>query len=190
MLANRTIVARARPIFAVVITVLCNPVAAGAAADSSSLPRVVYLMRHAEKPAERHDPHLSAAGIARAGKLPGYFPQLLGGQPLDVIFATGQSKNSNRPYETVVPLAGSLHLSIDQSYPNDSYGALAEAVRSRYAGKTVLISWHHGTIPALARALGAVTAPAKWPSASFNMIWKITYDPQGVAKLQQISEPF
>jgi broad specificity phosphatase PhoE len=195
MLADRTIVAGVRWIFVGIVAALftLNPLAASAAADPLNLPRVIYLMRHAEKPTEPHDPHLSAAGVARAGKLPGYFPGLLGnGRSLDFIFATGPSKNSNRPYETVVPLAGSLHLSVDQSFANSSYGALAEAIRSRgsYAGKTILISWHHGTLPALARALGAVSAPAKWPSSSFNMIWKLTYDSQGNARLEQIREPF
>jgi phosphohistidine phosphatase SixA len=195
MLANRTIVAAARLIFVFIIVALStlSPLSAGPAADSPNLPRVIYLMRHAEKPATRHDPHLSEAGIARAEKLPGYFPRLLGnGRSLDFIFATSRSKNSNRPYETVAPLATSLHLSVDQSFANASYGAIAEAIRSRgsYAGKAILISWHHGTLPAFARALGAVNAPAKWPSSSFNMIWKVTYDPQANARLEQIREPF
>ncbi len=157
---------------------------------STSLPRVVYLMRHADKPASAGDPHLSAAGVARAGKLPGYFPGLLGGQKLDAIFATSASKNSNRPVETATPLAASLNLPLNQSYGNRSYGALAGAIRSgSYAGKTILIVWHHGTMPALAGALGA-SAPGKWPSSSFGLIWKVTYNADGSASLQQIQEPF
>lgn len=162
---------------------------APAAVDRAALPRAVYLMRHAEKPASITDPHLSEAGVVRAKRLPGYIPGLTG--KLDYIFATAASKNSNRPFETVTPLAGSLNVSVNQSYSNRSYAALGAAVRSgSYAGKTILISWHHGTMPKLASALGATEAPAAWPESTFNMIWKITYNPDGSAKLQQIREPF
>jgi phosphohistidine phosphatase SixA len=158
-----------------------------------NVPRAIYLMRHAEKPDSSNDPHLSAAGVARADKLPGYFPTLLAdGQSVDYIFATKASKNSNRPVETITPLAESLRFPIDQSYANRSYRALAEAILSNgsYAQKTILIAWHHGTMPKLARALGARNVPKKWPGASFDMIWKLTYLPDGGASLQQIKEPF
>jgi phosphohistidine phosphatase SixA len=158
-----------------------------------NVPRTIYLMRHAEKPAASNDPHLSAAGVARAEKLTGYFPSLLAdGQSVDYIFATKASKNSNRPVETITPLAASLRLPIDQSYANNRYRALAEAILSdgSYAQKTILIAWHHGTMPKLARALGAKHGPKKWPGASFDMIWKLTYLPDGRASLQQITEPF
>lgn len=162
---------------------------APSAVDRASLPRAVYLMRHAEKPASVGDPHLSEAGIVRAKRLPAYIPGLTG--KLDYIFATAASKNSNRPVETVTPLAGSLNLPVNQSYSNRSYAALGAAIRAgSYAGKTILISWHHGTMPKLANALGATDAPAKWPDSSFNMVWMITYNPDGAAKLQQIKEPF
>jgi broad specificity phosphatase PhoE len=160
------------------------------AQSASSLPRVVYLMRHADKPDAAGDPHLSPAGVARAARLPGYFPGLLGGQKLDTIFATSASKASNRPVETAAPLAASLHLPLNQSYGNSSYSALAGAIRSgSYAGKTILVVWHHGTMPALAQALGA-SPPGKWPGSSFGMIWKVTYNANGNASLQQIHEPF
>src|SRR5258706_7065769 len=116
------------------------PAAVQPVSNPANLPRAIYLMRHADKPASPGDPHLSEAGVARARKLPGYFPGLLGGQRLNYIFATAASKNSNRPVETVTPLAGSLHLPINQSYSNKSYGALAAAIRSNgsYAGNTIL----------------------------------------------------
>ena len=159
---------------------------------SGNLPRAVYLMRHADKPASASDPHLSAAGVARAEKLPGYVPGLLDGQPLEHIFAAQNSKNSNRSVETVTPLAASLRLPINQSYASGSYAALAKAVRSdsAYGGKTILIAWHHSTMPKLARALGAANVPRKWPNESFDMIWKLTYNSDGSASLQQIKEPF
>jgi hypothetical protein len=172
------------------------PQVSEASRQSSSplnLPRAIYLMRHAEKPAAPHDPNLSAAGVMRAGRLPGYFPSLLADdQAVDYIFATKASKNSDRPVETITPLAASLRLPIDQSYANGSYRALAQAILSNdsYAQKTILIAWHHGTLPKLARALGATNVPKKWPGTSFDLIWKLTYLPDGGASLQQIKEPF
>lgn len=158
-----------------------------------NLPRTIYLMRHAEKPTSPNDPNLSAAGVVRAEKLPGYFPSLLAdGQVVDYIFAAKASKNSNRSVETITPLAASLRLPIDQSYPDTSYRAIAENILSNgsYAQKTILIAWHHSTLPKLARALGATNVPKKWPGASFDLIWKLTYLPDGGASLQQIKEPF
>jgi hypothetical protein len=47
--------------------------------------------------------------------------------------------------------------------------------RPVHAGKTVLICWHHGNIPALARALGIKDAPAPWPEMQFDRVWRITF---------------
>src|ERR1700754_2948898 len=139
--------------------------AAAAEKHGSNPPQVIYLMRHGEKPTSAKDPNLAPAGVARADKLPGYIPTLLGGQPLDYIFAAKASKVSNRPVETATPLANALSLPINQSFANNDYRALAKAILSNetYAGKTILIVWHHGRIPALARALGATDLPpGKW----------------------------
>jgi hypothetical protein len=46
----------------------------------------------------------------------------------------------------------------------------------KYADKVVLIAWHHGKIPDLAKALGVQDAPAKWNSKVFDRVWQITYD--------------
>jgi hypothetical protein len=45
----------------------------------------------------------------------------------------------------------------------------------KYDGKVVLIAWHHGKIPELARALGAKDVPDKWDPAVFDRVWEITY---------------
>jgi hypothetical protein len=96
------------------------------------------------------------------------------------------------PLKPLLPWATSLHLSINESYDNKSYRALAAAVLSNasYGGSTIVISWHHSTLPSLARALGARRVPKKWPSAAFNLIWQLTYDAHGVATLREITEPF
>ena len=61
------------------------------------------LMRHAEKPEEPSDPHLSPEGEDRAKRLATWVPRQLGGPP-DFIFAAANSEESDRPVETVTPL--------------------------------------------------------------------------------------
>ena len=67
----------------------------------------------------------------------------------DFIFATKNSKHSHRPLLTVMPLAKKLKLPINADFADEEFAKLANEVlhNSRYAGKTVLISWHHGMIP-------------------------------------------
>lgn len=103
------------------------------------------------------------------------------------IFATQTSANSNRPIETITPTATALGQTIDNSYPDSSTGiqylVTALTTGSQYAGKVVLICWHHGTIPALAKALG-VAKPKKWKGTTFDRVWQITYSKKGKAALK------
>ena len=98
----------------------------------------------------------------------------------DVIFATSHTKPtaiSRRPYETVIPLACALKLSINASIPNGDEQELAdELAGGQYAGKTVLIAWHHGALQTLARAIGGgKTNAPKWSARTFDALWEIAY---------------
>jgi len=104
----------------------------------------------------------------------------------EVIFATQDSAHSHRPVETITPTGLSLGLAINSQYPNSTAGiqAVVKQVQSgAYAGKTVLICWHHGTIPALASALGAANPP-KWKGTVFDRVWQITFSKSGKASLK------
>ena len=102
----------------------------------------------------------------------------------DVIFATEVSSASNRPVETVTPTAVALGLSVvSKGYPNSKDGieALVAQINSgKFAGKVVLICWHHGKIPDLAGKLG-VAKPPSWEGMIFDRVWKITYSKDGKA---------
>jgi hypothetical protein len=104
------------------------------------------------------------------------------------IFATHLSKHSNRPVETVTPLATALHLTIDNTILNDDYAALASILLSgKYAGKVVLVSWHHGNIPQLATTLGTQPPYTSWPDTQFDRIWHIDYK-DGKATLRDLPQ--
>lgn len=162
--------------------------------------------------------HLSIQGSARAAALPSLFapalPQLscklhhnaaefiglyrqipLKGKAArfstpNFIFATQRSKNSNRPIDTVTPLATALNLQI-----NDGSEDTDEEIREMtnailndlvFAGKIVLICWHHGKIPAIAKALG-VAKPPKWDPKVFDRVWQLTYT-KGKASLKDLPQ--
>ena len=161
---------------------------AQSAAASPQPSATILIIRHAEK-LPNGDPDLSAAGYERARLLLKDFVPI-GVRPdlptPQFIFAAAPSHHSNRSALTVVPLAEALHLQINQDFEDQNYAALAaEVLSGRYAGKTVLISWHHGTIPQLATALGATPPYDPWPDQQFDRIWRIDYI-NGKATLQDL----
>jgi hypothetical protein len=155
---------------------------AGAAAwaQMPQPPATILLIRHAEKLTDgRID--LSPVGFERAKRI----PQLFGGAGAaaphnlprpEFLFATHQSKKSNRPVETITPLSEVLKLPISAEIEDDDFATLAKQLLSgKYAGKVVLVAWHHGKIPAFARALGATPPYDPWPETQFDRVWRIDY---------------
>jgi broad specificity phosphatase PhoE len=162
--------------------------AADTPADALSYPRVVLLIRHAEKPAETAvSPHLSAEGTKRAEALPKLFeasPTRADPYPKpEFIFAARESRMSNRCVETVTPLAKHLKLEANSHFANEEFAKLAyELVHKRkYADKTVLVCWHHGLIPALAGQLKAADFPEVWKAQVFDRVWEISFGRDGRA---------
>lgn len=155
-------------------------------------PAHVLIIRHAEKPAG-DSPDLSPRGKERARALRNLFkksesrPKKL--PKPDFIFAAGDSKKSHRSRETVANLAKKLEVKIDDRYANGDFARLAKELLSnpKYAGKTVLICWHHGTIPDLAAKLGA-RAPRNWKDTVFDRVWRIDYDGTGKARLRDLPQ--
>jgi hypothetical protein len=151
----------------------------------ATAPSQILIIRHGEKPGDpatdsaADSPDLSTQGYERAASLAIYVPATFG--KLDFLFATQASKNSNRPVETVTPLAKALGLTIDDKHADDDYQTVATDVLThpKYAGKLVLICWHHGKIPDLATALGGVPPTTHWKGHVFDRVWKIDYPAGG-----------
>jgi len=149
--------------------------------EAAKAPAVVFIIRHGEKPMGK-DPNLSPVGYKRAELIPTLFLPQPGSSKLprlprpDALFATAPSKNSDRPIETITPLSQSLHLRINEDFSDDDAAPLAKEVLSgKYAGKVILICWHHGQIPNIARALGVSDAPRKWDDDVFDQIWMLEW---------------
>ncbi|HZQ48472.1 MAG TPA: flagellar basal body-associated protein FliL [Verrucomicrobiae bacterium] len=145
---------------------------------------VILIIRHAEKPESGQG--LSLAGGQRAEAYVNYFKNFqVDAKPLklDCLFATADSKRSQRPRLTVEPLGKALGLKIDSRFKNKEFQELVDEIESKDHGKGVLICWHHGEIAELVRALGA--DPAKllpgstWPDDEFGWVLQLHYDHEG-----------
>lgn len=108
------------------------------------------------------------------------------------LFATASSHASSRPLETITPLAQALQRVNDPSVdtridarftnkPDDLRKLVATVLKtpSTYAGKVVLICWHHGTIPALVEEFGVPKHElAGWdpfPADVFDVVMQISW---------------
>ena len=152
----------------------------------------ILLMRHAEKSADPTDPHLSSAGYARAAKLADYIPGRIGIPGF--LFATSTSKHSVRPIETIEPLSAKIGASIDSTYADQDYGALASELlhNQRFADALILVCWHHGNIPSMAQALRAKAGnyPDPWDADVFNQILVLAYSGDDAPRVTTLTEPF
>ena len=115
----------------------------------------------------------------------------------DFLFATQQdppNTGSNRPAETITPLAQALQsyynpgITINQNFtndPNDKEHGLPALVAEitnnpdTYGGKIILIAWHHGQIPNL--TLDFQVPPSQlpftqWPSTRFDIVFLIAWE--------------
>jgi hypothetical protein len=143
-------------------------------------PATILLIRHAEKLTDGR-PDLSPVGFERAKVIPNLFGGTGAEAPHnlprpDFLFATHVSAKSNRPVETITPLSAALGMPISHEIDDKDFATLAtELLSGKYAGKVVLVAWHHGSIPAFARALGAKPPYDPWPETQFDRVWRIDY---------------
>jgi hypothetical protein len=151
--------------------------------SQSAGPAQIILIRHAEKPADPKDPHLSSAGRKRAERLVSFIttdPDMTRFGPPAAIYATATTNDDDgqRTQETVAPLARDLKLQVQTPYHGKEFAKLAKEIlaNSAYDRKTVLICWNHEVIPELAAALGVKTEPEKWKSSVYDLVYIITYD--------------
>ncbi|MEP6563981.1 MAG: flagellar basal body-associated protein FliL [Mesorhizobium sp.] len=172
---------------ALLVTSLVTPVSTSAALETPTAglaDATVLIIRHAEKPDSGTG--LSPAGEARAQAYVRYFQHLtLNGVAFrpDTLIATADSKNSARERLTLAPLSQALGIPLDLRFSNKDIAALVHALTSEAHRKSVLIAWHHGTLPQIIEALGgdphAVLPDGFWPDNVFDAVVALRYDHGG-----------
>jgi len=145
---------------------------------------VVLIIRHAEDGASGRD--LTRRGQERGEAYQNYFLNFtLDSKRLEpvVISAAKDSKQSHQPRLTVEPFANAAKLKADTRFGNKQSTELAADRRTNHEGKVILISWRHGSIPALLRALGAKPKSflpnGKWPDSVYDWIILLSFDQDG-----------
>lgn len=151
-----------------------------AAPTSLAMPKTVVVIRHAEKPADESNIHLSEKGYARAAKLPQFFLRFDSAAAIRLI-AQGQKRadSSLRPIETVMPASQQFQQAILHQFVKGEVQAMVEFLRSNhsYDGKTVVISWGHDELGSISALLGA--PQGEWSSKIFDRAWVFRYDADG-----------
>jgi hypothetical protein len=145
-------------------------------------PVQVILIRHAEKPEDESNPHLSKVGEERARALVSCLTtnsQLLIHDLPVVLVAAQPTKRGRglRAFETLTPLAKHLRLDINTPFRAEDYAALASEVLNHpdYDGKVVVICWVHNYLSQLTSALGVKPRPPSWKESVYDRIWVIRY---------------
>jgi hypothetical protein len=160
----------------------------------------IMIIRHGEKPPGTNNAAgvlldgtqdaeaLIVQGWQRAGALTALFAPSFGplqnsdlATPQTIIASwTSATKGSQRPLETIGPLALKLGLE-PQTFPEKS---MVQAVQTALTAQgIVLICWQHEDIPAIASNISSLTnldvhptppspwPPPKWPGARYDLVW-------------------
>lgn len=154
-------------------------------------PARLLVMRHAEKTGDKSDHHLSPEGQRRAERLAAYVPNEFG-KP-DFLIAARRNSHSDRPVDTLKPLAAALGLAIDDHLSDEDAGSLVEMLRGpAYRGGFGVISWRHSDLPRILKALGAPhgSVPDPWDSAVYDLMIELRYQQGLPPEARRVREPF
>lgn len=167
----------------------------------------IQIIRHAEKPADTPPPQgvdvngnadpesLIPQGWQRAGGLATLFapsrgPVAPGLATPQTIFAAGVGKHSHseRPEETITPLADKLGLTIDSSFLKGDETSMVNAALAQTG--IVLICWQHEDIPGIANQIvgNSTTVPQTWPGDRFDIVWVFTPNGSGGFTFSQVPQ--
>jgi hypothetical protein len=145
-------------------------------------PAQIIVIRHAEKPRDETNPHLSPAGQSRAQQLVPFITTDGSGSRFGTpaaLFAPRPTRDGQgqRSLETLTPLATALKLDVQTPYRPAEYAVFARWIlrNPAYSGKTVVIAWTHDEIPDLVAELGVKPKPQRWKSKVYDLVYVITY---------------
>lgn len=135
----------------------------------------VILIRHAEKKIEPNspDPDLAPEGVERALEI----ARVFGDAGINAIYAT----QYKRTQQTVKPLADrtAVPITLLDSKQTDQ---LVERIQTELRGKTVFVSGHNNTVPAIVSMLSGETYP-EIPDTEYDNLFIVTIYRFGKAKV-------
>jgi len=138
----------------------------------------IFLIRHAEKPdgqsrgiaqdGSSDEKSLTVRGWQRAGALVARFA--------DTKFLFASRSSSNRPRQTLEPLAEKLKVRLNLTFGKGDETRLAAAAKA--CDGVVVICWQHEYMSAVANAIlgDSTTASQKWPEDRFDLTWVFDFD--------------
>jgi broad specificity phosphatase PhoE len=161
----------------------CAPAQPGQLPPPVSGTTSIVVVRHAEKSTDDpRDPSLSATGEERARAL----SSLLRDAGVTDIYVT----QYKRTRQTAEPLAKEAGISIVERPITSANSAtyardLAQEIRTRSAGKGVLIVGHSNTVPDIVNALSGITIPAI-NDPEYDHIFVVVIPASGSPRLMQL----
>ena len=152
---------------------------------------VVLIVRHAEKP--ENGTGLTEQGMRRAQTYAHYFDPFTAGSvntKPELLIASADSDNSERPRLTLEPLSRALGLQVDTRFADHEEKELAVFLTTAPHGKAILIAWHHGKLAKLIRALGGtpddILPDGQWPSRVYDWVVELRFDHHGILATQKV----
>ncbi len=134
----------------------------------------IVFIRHGEKPLKGDN--LTCQGLNRSMKLPAVITSKFGVPAFVFVpgLGLGEATKHARMFETIVPLVSKYNLTVNSSRTEKDSLGMAADLKSRNG--VVLVSWEHGGIAPIVRALGVQEAGLKWPDDDYDSIWIITFN--------------
>ena len=106
------------------------------------------------------------------------------------IFASDATKKSPslRAMHTAGPLAAKLGIEVNHDHAEGEENILVAAAMA--APPPVLIVWHHGKIPEIARIIAGskLVCPVHWPDNRFDMVWILDRNGTGSWSFSQVAQ--
>ena len=166
----------------------------GSALFAAAQPARVIVIRHAEKPDDPENSHLSEDGQVRAQRLVKWLTQgaVLGtnGPPAGLYAPQPTRRGFGvRCSETLQPSARRLGQQLKIAHGSADYEFLAHLILrdKSLRGKNVVVCWTHEFLPQLAAACGVDPPPPKWKGDDYDSAYIITF-PEGKAALERSKE--
>jgi hypothetical protein len=133
-------------------------------------PRLILLIRHAEKPDDPNDPNITVRGVEHARRLAVTIPEKYGVP--DIVFAAASDAQSDRSVETAQPIVDKYKIPLVQ-IPATNLHALFEALHELPKKDFALVIWRHEQLPAIVQMLGIDPPFRTWPADDYSTQWAV-----------------